>query len=133
MTDYLLLRNVHIACVTLSGIGFVLRGGLMLAGSPLLAGRWLRVVPHVVDTLLLASAIALAVLSGQYPIAQGWLSAKLVALLVYIACGTMALKRGRTRAVRAVFFVAALGVYGYIVSVAMTRNALGWLFIALAG
>lgn len=133
MMTYLLLRNVHIACVTLSGVGFVLRGGLMLAASPLLTRRCLRIVPHLVDTLLLASAIALAVLSGQYPIAQGWLSAKLVALLAYIACGTMALKRGRTRSVRAAFFVSAIALYGYIVSVAMTRNALGWLSIVVSG
>ncbi len=125
--DYLLLRNTHIACVMLSGSGFFVRGVLMLRASPLLARRWLRVVPHAVDTVLLGSALTLAVQSGQYPFAQGWLSAKLVALLAYIGCGTMALKRGRTRAGRAAYFVAALLIFAYIVSAAMTRSALGFL------
>lgn len=121
---------MHIACVVLSGAGFVLRGALMLCASPLLQRRSLRVVPHLVDTLLLASAIALAVLSAQYPFAQGWLTAKLIALLAYIGCGTMALKRGRTRDVRATFLVAALLIYTYIVSVAIARHPLG-LFVFL--
>lgn len=125
--DYLLLRNVHIACVVLSGGGFLLRGVLMLRTSPLLAHRWVRVAPHVVDTLLLGSAVMLAVRSAQYPFVQGWLTAKLLALLVYIGCGTMALKRGRTRTERAAYLVAALAVFAYIVSVAMTRDAFGFV------
>ena len=125
--DYLLLRDIHISCVVLSGTGFFVRGVLMLCASPVLAQRWLRVVPHVVDSVLLGSAVMLAVQSGQYPLAQDWLSAKLVALLAYIGCGTMALKRARTRRARLMYFVAALLIFAYIVSVALTRNALGWL------
>ena len=125
--DYLLLRDIHISCVVLSGTGFFVRGVLMLCASPVLAQRWLRVVPHVVDSVLLGSAVMLAVQSGQYPLAQDWLSAKLVALLAYIGCGTMALKRARTRRARLMYFVAALLIFAYIVSVAMTRSALGWL------
>ena len=125
--DYLLLRNIHIACVILSGTGFFVRGVLMLCASPLLAQRWLRVAPHAVDTVLLGSALMLAVQSGQYPLAQDWLSAKVLALLAYIGCGTMALKRGRTRAGRAAYFIAALVLFAYIVSAAMTRSALGFL------
>jgi len=122
---YLALRHLHVTCVGLSGAGFLLRGAWMWSGSPMLGRRWVRVVPHLVDSALLASAIALAALSGQYPLAQDWLTAKVVALLAYIVCGTMALKRGRSRAVRSIFFVAALAIFGYIVSVAMTRSPLG--------
>ena len=125
MMIYLALRNLHIACVVLSGTGFLLRGLWMVGASPLLGRRWVRVVPHLVDSVLLASAVALAVASGQYPLAQDWLTAKVVALLAYILCGTMALKRGRSRAIRSVFFVVALLVFGYIVSVAMTRSPFG--------
>ena len=122
---YLALRHLHVTCVVLSGAGFLLRGAWMLSASPLLGRRWVRVVPQLVDSALLASAVALATLSGQYPLAQDWLTAKVIVLLVYILCGTMALKRGRTRAVRSVFLVAALVAFGYLVSVAMTRSPLG--------
>lgn len=123
---YLALRNLHIACVAFSAAGFLLRGWWMLSASPLLGRRWVHVVPHLIDSTLLASAVALAVASGQYPLAQDWLTAKVVALLAYILCGTMALKRGRSRAVRSVFFVAALVILGYIVSVAMARSPFGF-------
>ena len=96
----------------------------MLNDSPLLRARLTRVVPHVVDTLLLGSALLMAWQSSQYPFAQGWLTAKFFGLLAYILCGTMALKRARTKGRRVVFLVLALLAYAYIVGVALTRNPL---------
>ena len=79
----------------------------------------------VVDTVLLASALWLCWLLREYPFADSWLSAKVLGLLVYIGLGTIALKRGRTPRVRAAAFVAALAAFGYIVWVALTRDARG--------
>ena len=124
---YLALKHLHVSCVVLSGAGFLLRGFWMLGDSPQLQQRWVRVFPHVVDTLLLGSAITMAILSAQYPFVTGWLTAKLIGLLAYIVCGTVALKRGRTKQQRSVFFVIALFVYLYIVTVAVTRNPGGLL------
>ncbi len=124
---YLALKHLHVTCVVLSGLGFCLRGWWMLRDSPTLQQRLVRVLPHVVDTLLLGSALSMAFLSGQYPFVQGWLTAKLGGLLAYIVLGAMALKRGRTKAIRARYFVLALLAYGYIVSVALSRNPLPWL------
>ena len=92
----------------------------------MLSRRWVRVAPHVVDTLLLGSAITMVVISSQFPFAKGWLTAKLIGLVVYILCGTMALKRGRTKVVRIAFFLAALLAYAYIISVALSRNPQGF-------
>ncbi|MDP3135550.1 MAG: SirB2 family protein [Burkholderiaceae bacterium] len=122
--SYLLLKHLHVTCVVLSGLGFCLRGWWMLRDSPRLSQRLARVAPHVIDSLLLGSAIMMAVLSGQYPFVQGWLTAKFLALLAYILLGMMALKRGRTKTIRIRFFILALLSYAYIVSVALTRNAL---------
>jgi uncharacterized membrane protein SirB2 len=122
--SYLALKHVHVTCVVLSGLGFLLRGGWMLYGSPLLRARATRIAPHVIDTLLLGSALMMAWQSGQYPFVQGWLTAKFFGLLGYIACGTVALKRGRTPGIRAVFLVLAVLAYAYIVAVALTRNPL---------
>ena len=122
---YLILKHLHVTCVVLSGLGFALRGWWMLNDSPRLKARLTRVVPHVVDTLLLGSALLMAWLSGQYPFAQGWLTAKFFGLLIYILCGTMALKRGKTKAQRSFFLVLAIVAYAYIVGVALTRSP--WL------
>lgn len=123
--EYATLKAIHAGCAVLSIGGFVARGVLMLRDSSLLGAPLVRIAPHVVDTVLLASAIALAWKSGQYPFAQGWLTAKLVALAAYIVLGTVALRRGRSKAVRATAFGLALATVLYIVAVALTRNPLG--------
>lgn len=122
--SYLALKHLHVTCVVLSGCGFLLRGGWMLADSPWLKARLARVLPHVVDSVLLGSALLMAWLSGQYPFAQSWLTAKFFGLLSYILCGSMALKRGKTKQQRIAFLVLAILAYAYIVSVALTRSPL---------
>jgi uncharacterized membrane protein SirB2 len=122
--SYLLLKHLHVTCVVLSGLGFTLRGWWMLGDSPRLGQRLTRIAPHVIDSTLLGSAITMAVMSRQYPFFQPWLTAKFFGLLAYILLGMMALKRGRTKAIRARFFFLALLSYVYIVSVALTRNPL---------
>jgi uncharacterized membrane protein SirB2 len=121
---YPLVKDLHVACVVLSLAGFAARGGLMLAGSPLLGARFVRIAPHAIDTLLLASAAWLAWALQQYPFVHGWLTAKIVGLIAYIVLGTIALRRGRTRAVRAMAFAGALLAAAYIVAVALTRQPL---------
>jgi len=125
--DYLIVKQVHVICAALSIAGFALRGVLMLRDSALLQSRIARAAPHVVDTLLLASAVVLSWQSAQYPFAQGWLTAKLLALVAYIVLGTVALKRGRTKGVRATALALALLAAFYIVSVAVTRDPAGFL------
>ena len=125
--SYLALKHLHITCVVLSGLGFLVRGWWMLNESDRLKARLIKIFPHVVDTLLLGSALTMAYLSGQYPFAQSWLTAKLFGLLAYIAFGTMALKRGKTKGTRMAFFSLAVLAYVYIVSVALTRSPyIGW-------
>ena len=124
---YFAIKNLHVTCVVLSATGFLLRGLWMITGSALLRHRLTRVFPHIVDSLLLLSAIALAVMIQQYPFSAGWVTAKVFGLLAYILLGTVALKRGRTLGMRVAAFVAALLVYAWIVSVAITKNLAGVL------
>ena len=120
--SYLAIKHLHMTCAALSGSFFLVRGIWMLRGSALLQQRWVKIAPHVIDTVLLVSALSMVVWSGQYPFVQNWLTAKVLALIAYILLGTVALKRGRTKGVRTAAFVAALLVFGYIVKVALTRQ-----------
>ena len=122
---YFLTKSVHELCALASFTLFVLRGAWMLRGSPQLSRRWVRILPHLIDTVLLASAIALALMLQQYPLTHAWLSAKLVALLLYIVLGMVALRYGRTRRVRAAAWIGALAVFLYIVSVAFSHDPRG--------
>ena len=124
--DYGAIKSIHAGSAALSLALFVTRGTWMLWSPQRLHQRWVKVVPHVIDTLLLVSALRLAWLLGVDG-TRGWLAAKVVALVVYIALGTIALKRGRTRRVRIAAFVGAIITFGYLVSVALTKSPLGLL------
>lgn len=121
-----MVRALHVGSAALSIAGFAARGALMLADSPWLRARLVRVAPHVVDTILLASAVWLAWFLGQIPFVHAWLTAKVLALLAYIVLGALALRRGKTKRVRAAAFAAALAVAAYIVAVALTHDAAPW-------
>ncbi|MCX7170214.1 MAG: SirB2 family protein [Proteobacteria bacterium] len=126
---YLGLKLLHVACVVLSITLFVWRWHLALHDSALLRRKWLRLLPRFNDSLLLAAAVGLVALSGQYPLMHAWLTAKVLALLAYIGLGTLALRSSRA-AVRWGAGLAALGTALYIVSVALSkdpRGLLAWL------
>ena len=120
------LKLLHVCAVSLSVAGFALRGGWMLVGSPLLEHRLTRALPHVVDTVLLASGVALAVGFHFHPLEQPWLLAKLLALPVYVVLGALALRRARSPRVRAVCFALALFTAFYMVGAALRHSPLSF-------
>jgi uncharacterized membrane protein SirB2 len=122
--DYTTLKQLHVGCAAASGALFVTRGTLMLAAPGALGARWARILPHLVDTILLAAALGMLWAARINPFAAPWLLAKLAALVLYVGLGTVALKRGRTRGVRLTAWLAALAVFAYIVAVAVTKNPL---------
>ncbi|MEW6313351.1 MAG: SirB2 family protein [Pseudomonadota bacterium] len=124
--DIASLKAVHISCVAASYGLFVTRGIWMLRDSALLQRHWVKIVPHAIDSLLLASAILLAIAIGQYPFVHDWLTAKAIALAAYILLGTIALKRGKTKHVRLAAWIVAQAVFFYIITVALTRRPLPW-------
>jgi len=126
----MLIKSIHVASVYISFIFFVTRYIWMIIGSPLLQHKLVKILPHVVDTVLLLSAIILVIQWGQYPFVDGWLTAKVLALLLYIVLGSIALKRGRNKSTKIVAGIAALTTFGFIISVAVTKQSLGF-FAAL--
>jgi uncharacterized membrane protein SirB2 len=118
--DYAALKLLHMGCAGASATLFMLRGAIMWRGAS--CPRALRVLPHLLDTVLLGSALALAVWSGQSPHTHPWLAAKLAALLAYIVLGSVALKRGRTPLARRAALLAALATLLYIVLVAINKQ-----------
>jgi uncharacterized membrane protein SirB2 len=121
---YSLLKLIHVGTVYITFGLFLVRGVWMLLDSPRLQDRWVKVVPHLNDTLLLTAAIAMIVVGDLSFSDNPWLIAKISGLLAYIGLGTLALKRGKTKGQRAAYFVAALATVGYIIAVAVTKQAI---------
>lgn len=124
---YLLLKNIHTACAILTIAGFILRGYWMMRTSPLLQHPVTRVAPHVIDTLFLASGIALIVAINLAILENSWLLAKFAGLIAYIALGMIAMRFGRTRQTKILAFAAAVAVFAYIVGVALSKSPVSWL------
>lgn len=122
---YLALKHLHMTMVLLTFFSFFIRGLWMWRHSPLLHKRAVKILPHIIDTLLLVSAIALAVLLQFSPMSQPWLMAKIIALVVYIGLGVIAFKHPKPLVQKA-SWIAALIVFIYIVSVAFSKNPLGF-------
>ena len=120
--SYAAVKMIHVTSVIISYLLFSLRSIWMMRGSATLNRRWVKIVPHVVDTVLLLSAITLAIWIQQDPIHDSWLSAKVVGLLAYIGLGMVALRFGKTLKTRIIAWIAAQAAFFYIVMVALTKN-----------
>ena len=125
--DYVVLKSIHQSMAALSFAGFFARGVGMLRDAEWLQARFVRTAPHVVDTVLLASAIALVWTIGLSPFQTPWLMAKIAGLLVYIGLGLVALRLGETKTLRVAAWLAAMVVFAYVVSVAVSKDPWGFV------
>lgn len=124
------IKWVHVAAVICSGLLFAIRATAQLAGAKWTMAAPLRYLSYLIDTTLLTAALMLATMLRQYPFVHGWLTAKVLLLVVYIVLGSFALKRARTFRVRLTCFLAALSLYLFIASVARAHDPRGlfaWL------
>lgn len=122
------IKWVHVAAAAASGALFALRGALLLGGR----GTWARRAPvrylgYTIDSILLTAALMLFTLLPPALFGNGWLTAKLVLVAVYVALGLLALRAHLAPARRAAFYVAALAVFGFTLSIARAHHPLGFL------
>ena len=123
---YLILKCIHVSAAVLTVTGFVVRGYWMLIESARSERLWVRVAPHVVDTVFLLSGVGLILILRLPVLNQPWLLTKFGALVVYVLLGTIALKRGRTKQMRTAALVLALATFLYIVGVALSKSVSSW-------
>ena len=117
-----MIKLIHMSTAFISINLFILRGVWLYKDSSMMNKKWVKIVPHVNDTILLISAIILAISIQQYPFVHHWLSAKIIALFAYIVLGMYALKRAKSRKNKVIFFILAIVTFIYIVMVAIRRN-----------
>lgn len=120
---YMSLKHIHLLSIALSVFLLTLRYILMMMDSSVLHKKWLKIMPHIVDTVLLASGITLIFITGFIPFtpAAPWLTEKITCVLVYIALGFIALKLGKTKLIRSIAFFGALGWLYWAAHLAITK------------
>lgn len=124
-----MLKNIHVLTAVISFSLFFIRGVWVLKGSAMMQKKWVKIVPHVNDTILLGTAIALAISIEQYPFVDSWVTAKVLALIAYICLGLEAFRIAKTERGRAIAWLAAMVVFLFIVSVAVTKVPVGFLIV----
>lgn len=118
----MMLKTLHVSSVALSYALFLLRGVWLLRGSVLMRQRWVKIAPHVIDTVLLSSAVLLAWQLGYTPFNSPWLASKIVMLLVYILLGMVAFRYAQTQRMRLIAWLLAQLSFFYIVATAITHD-----------
>jgi len=119
---YLMVKHIHMTAIAVSFLLLALRFFWVMSNSGMMSKKWVKVVPHVVDTVLLASAITLCVILSQYPLYQGWLTEKVIGLIAYIILGLFALKLGKNKMIKSVAFVGAVAIFAMIGKIAVTKQ-----------
>ena len=127
LEHYFLIKHLHMTTAIVSIAFFIVRAWWSVREVALLQRRWVRILPHINDTLLLVLGVMLTIMLSMSPHQHPWLAAKLLGLIVYIVLGTVAIKRGRTPLTRGVTAVAAIAVFFYIYGTAITKNPLFFL------
>ncbi|MCC2604322.1 SirB2 family protein [Planctobacterium marinum] len=118
-----MVKHIHMTAIAVSFLLLVLRFIWVMSNSGMMSKKWVKVVPHVIDTVLLASAITLCILLAQYPLYNGWLTEKVIGLIAYILLGLFALKLGKNKVIKSVAFVGAVAVFAMIGKIAVTKQA----------
>ncbi|MFD1008597.1 SirB2 family protein [Oceanisphaera ostreae] len=129
--SYMAIKHAHMMFALISITLFILRAWLAVPSPARIKSKFLKVAPHIVDTLLLALGIWLAVLSSQIPFGNSpWLTAKVIGLVLYIVVGTIAIKRGKTRGQRLIATLASIAIFTYIYGAAVSKSPLSWLALS---
>ncbi len=121
-----LIKTIHLITAFLSISGFILRGVWLWTNSPMLGHRWVKVAPHINDTLLLGSALTMAVFWRFSPLDHAWLSTKILAVLIYIGLGSIAFKHTQKN-IQMAAWLAAILMFSFILSVAISKSPWGFL------
>ena len=119
---YMMLKHLHLTAIAISVVLFIIRFVWLMRESPQLQKKWVKIVPHVVDTVLLASALALCVVISQYPFVHAWVTEKVIGVVCYILLGLLAMKWARNNAMRLVGFFGALSWLVFTAKVAVMKQ-----------
>ncbi|MGO1298011.1 MAG: SirB2 family protein [Vibrio sp.] len=120
---YEFFKQLHLSTIAISVTLLTVRYILMMMDSPKLNNKFLKVFPHINDTVLLASGVVLVFITGMVPFtaAAPWMASKLMCVVAYIALGVFALKLGRNKLLRTFGFLGALGWLAMAGNIAVTK------------
>lgn len=119
---YFAVKHLHLSTIVISLALFILRFYWVNRNPEKMQKKWVKVTPHIIDTVLLLSALTLCFIIQQYPFVDAWLTEKVMGLVLYILMGMVALKWANTTAVRWGGFFGAIASLVFIAKVAVLKQ-----------
>lgn len=126
--NYLLLKYFHIFCVASSFALFFVRGMWMMRAYPPAQERWAKVLPHIVDALLVLTAVGMIAIAPKLGLPV-WLQVKIGLLVVYVLLVLVVFRLGRNRLQKGAAWLAGLALFLFVTTVAVLRHPLGILSV----
>ncbi len=120
------IKHLHMGLALISILGFMARGGWLLFTGSKPGHTFVRIAPHVVDTLLLISGIVLLGLYGWAFLGQSWMWVKLLFVIFYIGAGIAAFK-APAGAPRWGLFLLAVLLFFQTMAIAFSKQPAGLL------
>ncbi|PQA50815.1 SirB2 family protein [Amnimonas aquatica] len=124
MDTYLMFKHPHMLAAALFVLLFLLRGWLLFTQAPALQARLLRILPHVLATVLLLTGLGMVHALGIFPV---WAGVKLATLVLVMVCSAMTFQRAAGRRAQLAWFLAGLAGLVFIVAVAVRKQLPGLL------
>lgn len=121
-TLYFAVKHLHLTLVAVSVLFFVVRFVLHMRQSSIMDKKFIKIAPHVIDTLLLLSGLSLCFIIQQFPFVDPWLTEKIIAVAAYILLGVMAMRTDRNKLFKFFAFIGAIGWVVFAAKVAVFKQ-----------
>jgi len=119
-----MFKHLHMTLAVVSIVLFTLRFTWTLLQSDMLAKKWVKIAPHIIDSFLLLLGLMMAIKLAINPMEHYWLVEKLIAVCAYIFTGYYTLKVARNRTMQIFGYLGAMGWMLLVVRIAMTKETL---------
>jgi uncharacterized membrane protein SirB2 len=123
--NYLTLKYLHIFCVAASFALFFIRGIWVIRSYPPAQERWARVLPHAIDGLLLATAIAMVATAPATIWEGSWLTVKISLVVIYVVTSLALMKVARSTSMKVAIWTLALLLFLFTTTVAVLHHPRG--------
>lgn len=121
--SFIALKHMHVTLVAISVVLFMLRFFWVTIGAGIARQKWVKIVPHIIDTALLLSIVGMLIHWQMWPWETPWLINKVIGLVGYILFGLVAMKATASW-LRYVGFVGALSWIMFLMHIAFSKQAL---------
>lgn len=121
---YMMFKHLHYLVVSLSAIVLTIQFVAHYFDLAIKDKKWLKIVPHILYTLILLTALGLLGTLKLNPFEHTWVMHKILGFVCYVALGALAYKYARNNGMRMLGYIGAIAWLLITVNIAITKTPL---------